>query len=66
MDNQTRCVRGARGLATALGIGLSSAEKLIRTGKVRVLREGRIVMIPLGEIDAYLATKMTEQHGAAR
>ena len=47
-------------VAEALGIGPTSARGMIRDGELRGLRVGRLVKVPVSELEAYIERRLQE------
>ena len=54
MDADSRKALKVEDLASALGIGKTSAYRLIRTGAIRHTRIGKLIRIPADAVDEYL------------
>jgi excisionase family DNA binding protein len=61
METTRKTIAGARALAEALGVGVTTAEGLIRRREIPSIRLGRRVLIEISEIDAFLRRLKAEQ-----
>ena len=60
MDADSRKALKVEDLASALGIGKTSAYRLVRTGAIRHTRIGKLIRIPADAVDEYLHKASTD------
>ena len=63
LSSQAICV-SVRQMGDRLNIGYSSAKLLIAQNRIRSIRCGRRVLVPVAEIDAYVAALLAENAAA--
>jgi excisionase family DNA binding protein len=53
-SEQSRRALSVAELSQALGLGLNKAYELVNSGRIKAVREGGRIIVPVAEIDRYL------------
>jgi excisionase family DNA binding protein len=59
MQAMTKKVLSSAEFAQAVGTGVNRIRAYVRTGKIRAVRYGRRIVIPLSEVDKFLSNEAT-------